>query len=46
MDVEDGCISEQLKDKAWFPMEWKNDPTIHGMLVMLDAIEREFADVD
>ena len=46
MDVEDGCISEQLKDKAWFPMEWKNDPTIHGMLVMLDAIEREFADMD
>lgn len=42
----DGPISEEIIDQAWFPLEWKKDPTISSMLVMLDAIDAKFSDVD
>ena len=32
-------LSEQIKDKNWFPLEWQHDATISSMLVMLDAIQ-------
>ena len=35
-------ISESIKDQAWYPYEWKNDPTIQSMLVMIDAIHEKF----
>lgn len=35
----------QLKDQPWFMGEWGNDPTIIGMLVMLDAIKEEFSSI-
>lgn len=34
-------ISEQIKDSTWFFISWKKDPTIKGMLCMLDAIEEK-----
>ena len=37
-------LSEEIVDQAWFPLDWKKDPTISSMLVMLDAIQVEFAD--
>ncbi len=37
-------LSEEIVDQAWFPLDWKKDPTINSMLVMLDAIQVEFAD--
>ena len=45
--LEDGkTLSEQITDKNWFPLEWKNDATIASMLVMLDAIPKKFAEVE
>lgn len=37
-------LSEEIVDQAWFPLDWKKDPTISSMLVMLDAISEEFAE--
>ncbi len=37
-----GRISEEIEDEAWFPLEWKKDPTVSSMLVMLDAIDEKF----
>lgn len=37
-----GILSETIKDQAWYPYEWKNDPTIQSMLVMIDAIHEKF----
>lgn len=39
-------LKSQLTDQFWFMGEWHNDPTIEGMLVMLDAIQKEFAEVE
>ncbi len=38
-------LSEDIKNQAWFPFDWKNDPTISSMLVMIDAIDERFKDV-
>lgn len=35
-------LSDEIIDQAWFPLDWKKDPTINSMLVMLDAISTEF----
>ena len=37
------CLSEQICNEAWFPMAWNDDPTVDGMLRMLDAIHHTFA---
>lgn len=39
-------LKTQIINQAWFPLDWKKDPTICSMLTMLDAISNEFADVD
>ena len=39
-------LSEEIEDHAKFPLDWKKDPTINSMLVMLDAIDKVFSDVD
>ena len=41
----DGKISDEVINQAWFPLDWKKDPTISSMLVMLDAIQENFKDV-
>lgn len=38
-------LSEEIINQAWFPLDWKKDPTISSMLVMLDAIDQCFKDV-
>ena len=38
-------VSGQIIDQAWFPLDWKNDPTIGSMLVMTDEIVKCFSDV-
>ena len=35
-------FSEQVRDEAWFLLEWEHDPTVQSMLVMLDAIHDKF----
>ena len=41
-DFNDEKLSVAIKDQAWYPYEWKNDPTIQSMLVMIDAIHKKF----
>ena len=38
-------LHEQLIDQNWFMGEWHNDPTILGMLVMLDSINEKFGEI-
>ena len=38
-------ISDEIIDQSWFPFDWKKDPTISSMLVMLDAINESFQDI-
>lgn len=35
-------LSPFIKDQPWYPYQWKNDSSIQGMLVMLDAIHKKF----
>jgi hypothetical protein len=37
-------LSKTIKNQQWYFLSWKNDPTIMGMLVMLDAIHEKFKD--
>ena len=39
-------LSDEIIDQAWFPLDWQKDPTISSMLVMLDAINAKFSDID
>ncbi|NLC14121.1 MAG: DUF262 domain-containing protein, partial [Chloroflexi bacterium] len=38
------ALSEDIVDQAWFPLDWKKDPTISSMLVVLNAIQVKFED--
>ena len=38
-------LSDEIINQAWFPLDWKKDPTISSMLVMLDAIDNRFKEV-
>lgn len=38
-------ISGILKDEGWFHDQWKNDPTVSGMLTMLDTISHQFNNI-
>lgn len=42
----DSSIKEQLIDENWFMGEWRNDPTIISMLVMIDAIKEKFSNIN
>jgi hypothetical protein len=35
-------VKKQIEDQAWFFLSWASDPTISGMLVMLDSIESKY----
>lgn len=41
-DFTQESLAEQIEDQPWYPYEWKNDPTIQSMLVMIDAIHAKF----
>lgn len=38
-------LSDIIKDASWFYYSWEQDPTIKGMLIMLDAIQVKFGDI-
>jgi len=44
--TSDKSLKEQIIEQAWFPYDWMNDPTISGMLTMLNAIQAKFAEVN
>lgn len=39
-------LSEEIENQYKFPLNWKKDPTISSMLVMIDAISEKFKEVD
>ncbi|MBR4153208.1 MAG: DUF262 domain-containing protein [Selenomonadaceae bacterium] len=39
-------LSAEIEDNADFPLSWKKDPTVSSMLVILDAIDEKFCDVE
>jgi hypothetical protein len=41
-DFNAKVLSDAIKDQSWYPYEWKNDPTIQSMMVMIDAIHKKF----
>lgn len=44
-DFEAQPLSEDIENRPWFTLGWKNDPTIKSMLVMIDAIDDCFKDI-
>ena len=41
-----GRLSAWIQDQPWYLFVWRHDPTIASMLVMIDAIDEHFSDVD
>lgn len=39
-------LSDEIIDQAWFPLDWKKDPTISSMLVVLDSIDEQFSETE
>lgn len=39
-------IKKQIEDQPWFFLTWTSDPTISSMLVMLEAIEKKFKEMN
>lgn len=46
ISFEAGQLSEEIKNQSWYPFDWKNDPTIQSMLVMIDAINEKFDGIE
>lgn len=44
--VDGESLSVAIEDLAGFPLAWKKDPTVSSMLVMLDAIDKKFRNVE
>lgn len=42
LNSKECCLSEDIKDCKWYINSWDFDPTVHGMLNMLDAIHEIF----
>jgi hypothetical protein len=40
------CLSAWITEQPWYLFVWRYDPTIDAMLVMLDAINDRFRDMD
>lgn len=38
--------AEWIKDQPWYLFVWRHDPTIQSMLVVLDAIDKRFRNID
>lgn len=45
-DFEAPTLSEQLKSATWFLRVWLHDPSVSGMLVMLDEIHHQLKDFE
>lgn len=39
-------LSLEIRNEGWFPLDWASDPTVSGMFVMLDAIDKKFSGID
>ena len=36
-------LQEKIKDQGWYFLSWLNDPTVAGMMVMLDEMDSQFS---
>jgi hypothetical protein len=43
-EIETWTLSKGIKNESWFAWAWRKDPTIAGMLVMLDAMDKKLND--
>ncbi len=41
-EIKSWTLSKGIKNESWFAWSWIQDPTVHSMLVMLDAIDDRF----
>lgn len=41
VDVLDDSVARWIKDQPWFLSAWRHDPTVAGMLTMLDEIDAQ-----
>lgn len=41
-DISNNSLSGTIKNQQWYFLSWKKDPTIQGMLLMLDSIHSKF----
>lgn len=39
-------LSREIRDQYWYPLDWNKDPTIQSMMVVLDAIDQRFKNVE
>ena len=39
-------LSWEIRDQYWYPLDWNKDPTIQSMMVVLDAIDQRFKNVE
>lgn len=39
-------LSKEIRNQGWYPMDWENDPTVSGMLTMLDEIQTRFKNIE
>ena len=44
IDFTQATLSTELKDKNWFYDDWQHDPTVSGMLNMLDEMHEQLRD--
>lgn len=42
---DDESLSVEIENQAWFPFNWRKDPTVNAMLRMLNAIHEKFFNV-
>jgi hypothetical protein len=43
-EITTWTLSKGIKNESWFAWAWRKDPTIAGMLVMLDAMDEKLND--
>lgn len=43
-NINDKSVSWNVKNQSWFLTMWTEDPTVQGMLTMLDAMDEEFTE--
>lgn len=46
LDLAEINISDIIRNQVWFIPEWQNNPTVAGMLRMLDAIHQKFNETE
>jgi hypothetical protein len=46
LELSNSSLTEAIEDAHWFVRTWKKDPTVSGILVVLDLIHSQLSDID